>query len=214
MTDEHAESGQDARRRAEGHSHGSLAGRAWSREDALRVLEARDRNQFEDPEALWNRIGLSAGATVVDLGAGTGFFAVVAARRVGPTGRVYVVELSKDLVELLRERRDRESLPQLEPVLSTRASIPLASGIADVLLLANVLHDIPTSTLSEGVRLLRPRGLLVNIDWKKETTPRGPPLEIRLSPEEAQRRLAEQGLHAVEQWEFGPWHYGLVLRRP
>lgn len=178
------------------------------------VLEAPDRPRSEDPEALWTRVGLELGATVVEVGAGTGFYSIPAARRVGSTGRVYAVDLSEEMVELLRERRDREGLPQLRPVRSTLASIPLPSGVADAVLLANVLHDIPASTLSEAVRLVHPRGCLVNVDWTKVETPGGPPLEIRLTSNEAEGRLEQQGLRVGDHWEFGPWHYALLLRRP
>lgn len=196
------------------HSHrGHLAGRAWTRTEALETLEAADRHKSQDPELLWTRVGLRPGQTVVDVGAGTGFFAVPAGRRVGPDGQVFAVDLSGELVDLLRERRDREGLPQLKPVQSTLSSIPLDSSVADVVLLANVLHDIPPSTVSEAVRLLKPEGLLVNLDWKKTDTPGGPPPGIRLTPDEAARRLEKEGLETVERWEFGPWHYGIVLRR-
>lgn len=194
-------------------SRDTLAKRAWTREEALRVLEAPDRKETQDPEALWSRVGLRPGETVVDVGAGTGFFSVAAARRVGPDGRVFAVDLSAELVELLRTRRDREALAPLMPVLSDVSAIPLKSSIADIVLLANVLHDFPPSTVSEAVRLLKPDGRLVNIDWKKEETPGGPPYGIRLSPDEAAAVLRTHGLHAVERWPFGPWHYGLVTRR-
>jgi ubiquinone/menaquinone biosynthesis C-methylase UbiE len=215
VTGGRATSRDQARRPAAGHAHdhGGLAGRAWTRKEALGALEAPERRQSQDPEVLWTRVGLKLGATVVDVGAGTGFFAVAAARRVGPEGRVYAADLSDELVELLRERRDRESLPQLLPLRNTLTSIPLPSAVADVVLLANVLHDIPESTLTEAVRLVKLRGRFVNVDWKKEETPGGPPLEIRLTPDEAEQLLEKHGLETVERWEFGPWHYALVLRR-
>ena len=215
MTDVRADSKDRKHRPVADHSngHGGLVGRAWTREEALEALEAPDRRESQDPDALWTRLGLVSGATVVDVGAGTGFFAVAAARRVGPEGHVYAVDLSAELVELLRERREREALPQLHPLQNTLASIPLPSASADVVLLANVLHDIPESTLSEAVRLLKPRGRFVNVDWKEEETPGGPPPGVRLTPDQARHLLEEQGLREVERWEFGPWHYGLVLRR-
>ncbi len=195
------------------HHHGPHGGRGWTRADALAIFEAPDRRSTQDPAKLWTRVGLRPGQTVVDLGAGTGYFAAEAARRVGPEGRVYAVDLSTDMLDLLRERRDREAMPQLYPVQSTVDSIPLESGLADVVLLANVLHDVPPATVSEAVRLLKPDGRLVNVDWKKTDTPGGPPLPIRLSPAEATRRLKRAGLETVESWEFGPWHYGILLRR-
>jgi SAM-dependent methyltransferase len=195
-----------------GHHHGGLERRAWTREEALDRLESPERRISQDPEVLWSRVGLARGETVVDIGAGTGYFAIPAARRVGPVGRVYAVDLSADLVELIRERAERESLPQLEPVLCTLSSIPLPSKVADVVLLANVLHDVPDSTLSEAARLLKPTGRFINVDWAKRETPGGPPMEIRLDLDHAERRLAQHGLVPVERWSFGPWHYGITLR--
>lgn len=195
------------------HHGGHHAGGAWTRAEAVAVLEGPERRETQDPEALWSRAGLKEGETVVDVGAGTGYFAVPAARRVGASGRVYAVDLSAELVAFLSERRERDALPQLVPVQSTLESIPLESAIADVVLLANVLHDIPRSTLIEAIRLLKPDGHLINVDWKKGPTPAGPPFEIRLAPEEAAGLLEREGLEVTARFDFGPWHYGLLLRR-
>jgi ubiquinone/menaquinone biosynthesis C-methylase UbiE len=154
------------------------------------------------------------GDAIADIGAGTGFFALEAARRVGPRGRVYAIDLSAELVALLKERKEREGLAALIPLQNTTSSIPLGDAVADLVLLANVLHDVPPPTLREAVRLLRPRGRLVNLDWKKEETPGGPPPEIRLTAAEAAEVFGEYGLEEVERWEFGPWHYAQILRRP
>jgi ubiquinone/menaquinone biosynthesis C-methylase UbiE len=177
------------------------------------MLESPARRASQDPEEVWKRVGLRPGDVVADVGAGTGFFAFPAAARVGRSGHVYAIDLSSDLVDLLRTRRDEESLPQLHPIRNTVSSIPLPSAVADVVLLANVLHDFPPSTITEAVRLLKPEGRLVNIDWKKQSTPSGPPLSIRLSPDQAAGLLGKRGFQEVDRWEFGPWHYGLILRR-
>ena len=201
------------------HAHGhhdhpaGMHGRAWSRAEAIAALESPDRTASQDPEALWDVVGLRPGETVVDVGAGTGYFAFPAARRVGAAGRVYAVDLSDDLVDLLQERARTRGVPQLTAVHSALDRISLADGVADVVLLANVLHDIPVTTLQEAVRLLRPTGRFVNIDWKKRDTPGGPPIEVRLTEEEARDRLARVGLAETRRWEFGPHHYGLLLRR-
>lgn len=190
-----------------------MHGRAWGREEAIAALERPTRRESQDPEALWDHLHLAIGSTVADVGAGTGFFALPAARRVGAEGKVYAIDLSTELVGLIGERARAQDLPQLVEVQSTLERIPLPSAIADVVLLANVLHDIPDSTLAEAVRLLEPEGRLVNLDWKKEETPGGPPVGVRLSPEDASERLADAGLEVVESWEFGPFHYALLLRR-
>jgi len=186
----------------------------WSRAEAVACLDSSDRRASQDPDQLWRRVGLKPGDTVVDVGAGTGYYTFPAASRVGPEGRVYAVDISPDLVNLVRERAAERALSNVIPVLSTRTRIPVEDAVADVALLANVLHGIPPKTVDEAVRLLRPGGLLVNVDWKKETTPGGPPVDHRLSPAEAASALAARGLLPVDSFDLGPYHYVLVLQRP
>lgn len=187
--------------------------RPWSRQEAIDTLEAVDRVGVLDPVSFWDRAGLRPGASVVDAGSGTGYFAVPAARKVGIEGHVYAVDISRELVDYIAGRSRDGHLPQLAAVESTVDTIPLPSGIADVVLLATVLHDISSATVAEAVRLLRPSGRLIDLDWRKVDQPEGPPLEIRLSPSEATALLAHHGLRGVDSWEPGPLHYALVFSK-
>jgi len=188
--------------------------RPWTRREALDILERPGRADSEDAEALWDRAGIEAGDRIAEVGAGSGYFAVPAARRVGPTGRVFAIDLSEELVRLVSERATAEGLPWLEAVRSSVDRIPLPDGAVDLLLLANVLHDLPDATVGEAVRLVRPGGRVVNVDWDPRATAIGPPLAIRLTPAQATDRLAGFGLVAGAPWRFGPEHYGITLARP
>jgi ubiquinone/menaquinone biosynthesis C-methylase UbiE len=187
---------------------------SWSRADAVTVLDSPERRSSQDPDRLWRRVGLKLGETVVDVGAGSGFYAFPAAAAVGPTGRVYAVDVSRELVELVRERAASRNVPNVEAVLSTPTHIPIEDAVADVAILANVLHGIPSKTVEETVRVLRPGGRLVNVDWKKESTPEGPPVRHRLTAAEATVTLSAHGLASVDSFELGPYHYVLVFERP
>lgn len=183
----------------------------WSREQALAVLERPDRGGSEDPGVLWRRVGLRPGMTVVDVGAGTGYYALPASDVVGARGRVYAVDVSAPLVALLRERSSGR--PQLRAVRSRPDRIPLSAGIADRVLLANLLHGVAPSTVAEAVRSLGPGGRLVDVDWRKATTSFGPPIEHRLSRVQARHVLELYGLKIVDEAPFGPSHYLLVAAR-
>lgn len=185
----------------------------WTAAEAVERLDSAERHADQDPKKLLRRVGLNRGDTVVDVGAGTGFYSFPAAAAVGPGGRVFAVDVSRELVELLRERSTRRNITNVTPVLSTRTRIPIEDAVADVAILANVLHGIPPKTVDETVRLVRPGGRLVNIDWKKEACSEGPPLEHRLSPREASSALASRGLIPVDSFEL-PHHYVLVFERP
>lgn len=204
-----AERGQGKR-----HDHRRMHEATWSREDAIAVLESAERRLTQDPNRLWSRVGLRRGEVVVDVGAGSGFYSFPAAERVGPAGRVFAVDVSEELVELLRERAEAMKVGNVEPLLSAPAHIPLDDAVADVALLANVFHGIPPKTVDEAVRVLRPGGRFVDVDWKKQSTPEGPPVRHRLSASEAMRALSAHGLTPVRSFDLGPYHYVLVLERP
>jgi len=187
---------------------------SWTRGDAASLLDAPNRRETQDPLRLWRRIGLRSGDTVVDVGAGSGFFSFPAALVVGAAGHVYAVDISEELVELVRDRARQAKLSNVEPVLSTPRRIPIEDAVADVTLLANVLHGIAPSTVDEAVRVLRPGGRLVDVDWKKRPTPEGPAVGHRLSEPEASAALSARGLTRVDAFDFGPYHYALIFERP
>ncbi len=186
----------------------------WTRADAVAVLDSPERRANQDPAELWRRVGLKEGDIVVDVGAGSGFFAFPAATVVGPKGRVYAVDVSEELVKLVREKTDTGKIHNVEPVLSTPKHIPIEDAIADVVILANVFHGIPPKSVQEAVRLLRPGGRLIDVDWKKEETPEGPPIQHRLAIPEATAALRSHGLVRIDSFELGPSHYVLVFERP
>ena len=199
---------------ASSRDHRRMHEALWSRADAAAVLDAPERRSSQDPKRLWRRAGLKRGDTVVDVGAGSGFFTFPAAVLVGPSGRVYAVDVSQDLVELVRERTASRKVHNVDAVLSTPTHIPIEDAVADMALLANVLHGIPPETVDEAVRLLRPGGRLVDVDWKKEPSPGGPPVEHRLTAPEATAVLSAHGLVRADAFDLGPYHYVLVFERP
>ncbi len=195
------------------HDHRKMHEAVWTREQARALLDDPSRKTTEDPRQLWQRSGLEAGMRVADVGAGSGFFAFPASDVVGATGRVYAVDVSRELVGMIRERARREHRRNVTATLSEPDRIPLPDGIADRVLLANVLHGIPPATVGEAVRLLRPGGRLVDLDWRKESTARGPPVARRLSARAARRALEPYGLRTVREWKPGPSHYALMLEK-
>ncbi|MGC2788969.1 MAG: class I SAM-dependent methyltransferase [Thermoplasmata archaeon] len=198
-----------------GHpDHRKMHEAVWTREQAIAALEDPTRSASEDPQALWQRAGLAEGMSVAEVGAGSGFYSFPASDLAGSSGRVVAIDVSAELVEMMRERARAEHRLNLEVRLSEPGRIPLPDAIADRVLLANVLHGIPPATVKEAVRLLRPGGRLIDLDWKKEPTSRGPPVAHRLAASVARRTLERYGLRAVEEWDAGPYHYVVMLEKP
>ena len=160
------------------------------------VLKAEDRSEWIPPVPLLQAAGVRAGETAIDVGAGTGFWTAPLARLVGPTGTVFAVDVEPLMLEEIRAMVAEHGLTNVEIVHSGEASIPLNDGLADLVLLGFVLHEPPDveAFLAEIVRLLKPDGRVLVIEWQDHPTEAGPPLEYRVSAEEARALLGAAGL--------------------
>lgn len=177
-------------------------------------LHDPERRTWQDPDAILGAFGVAPGMVVADVGCGTGYFALPAAARVGPEGRVYAVDMQEEMLWSLQDRLHQEGVRNVLPVLSLEDVIPLPDATADAALLVNALHELRgDGTLGEIWRLLRPGGFLGVVDWKREPMERGPPPDHRLSLGEARNRLEGLGFRP-KAVEVGPYHYGFRAERP
>lgn len=103
---------------------------------------------------------LPVGATVLDLGCGAGMDSIVAARRVGPAGRVIGVDFSEAMLARARAAKELANLPQLDFQQGDAEHLPLPSEAVDVALVNGIFNLNPKrrEILSELVRVLRPQG--------------------------------------------------------
>lgn len=176
-------------------------------------LDSEDRRSYLDPEGILETLGLRPGLRFADIGAGIGFFSLPAARRVGPPGRVYAIDLAPEMMEDLKARIDGSRLTNVEARLSTEDRIPLPDASVDVAFLACVLHELDgVATLLECRRILAPEGRLAIVDWKKADQPFGPPKAHRLDEREAEALMTEAGFAPTRRFEAGPYHYGIEGR--
>ncbi len=123
------------------------------------------------------------GETVLDLGSGAGLDSILAARKVGPTGRVIGIDFTPEMIERARRHVEALALPNVDFLDAAVESIPLADATADVALcngLFNLCPDKPRA-LAEVYRVLKPGGRFLMADVL---------LEDRVTPEEVARKGA------------------------
>ncbi len=103
---------------------------------------------------------LLPGATVLDLGCGAGMDAVIAARRVGPTGKVIGIDFSEAMLERARRANQPQNLPHLEFHLGDAEHLPLADSSMDAAIVNGIFNLNPKrkEIFSELARVLRPGG--------------------------------------------------------
>jgi ubiquinone/menaquinone biosynthesis C-methylase UbiE len=181
-------------------------------------LEAPERLAALPPERVVALLRLTGEETVVDYGAGTGVYTVAFAEAL-PRGTVFAVEALPQLVERLRARMPAEVAGRVRIVETAANSVPVADGVADRLVLVDVLHHLhdQPSALSEMLRLLRPGGWLVAVDWSDQERPFGPPPGHALGLQAARAVLSGAGLRELEAHEAGelfPYHLAIIAERP
>lgn len=126
----------------------------------------RERDRWQRPAQVMDVLGVTSGAVVADVGAGDGYFTVHLARRVGPTGRVYAVELRDSELQAIRRRSRKDRLAQVETVRGEAADPRLPADALDAALVVNSYHEMTEhDAMLRGLwRSLRPGGRLGIID--------------------------------------------------
>jgi ubiquinone/menaquinone biosynthesis C-methylase UbiE len=170
------------------------------------------RKKWQNPEQILTDIGLKKGFTFVDVGCGDGFFALPASRIVGRNGTVYGVDLYPEPIDRLKEKARKEELENLHLKVAAAEETVFCSACADIVFFGNVLHDFrePEKVLGNARKMLKPAGRLVDLDWKKEPMPLGPPVNIRFSENKAKNIIEKAGFRIIEVKEAGSYHYMIV----
>ncbi|UGV41454.1 methyltransferase domain-containing protein [Methanococcoides orientis] len=121
------------------------------------------------------------------------------------------------MIEVTEQKTKVGVLNNVETVL--RDFISEGTGLedesVDYVLLSHILHGAePEKLLREAYRILRPNGKVVIIHWNYDpTTPRGPPIEIRIKPEQCIKLAIFSGFKNPMTYDLKPYHYGIVLNK-
>ena len=177
------------------------------------VLDDPDRKEFLNPDVILDMIYLDNNTVFVDVGAGTGYFALPAAARVK---HVYALDILDEMVEVIQAKTESQHITNLTSLRSGESSFPVDAGTADVVFMSNVFHELDDHSLAlkEVMRILKNDGILAIVDWKKESTPMGPPVDHRFSELDVTEILRLCGFELIEIREAGPYHYLIVCSRP
>jgi ubiquinone/menaquinone biosynthesis C-methylase UbiE len=177
----------------------------------LAKLNDPKRLEYLNPDIIWERAGLASANVLIDIGAGTGFFAVLFSKKI-KRGRVYACDISEEMIAWMNDNVPAESKGSVFPVKMEESSVPLADDIADLVYMINVHHELeqPLRVLEESRRLLKKGGKLIIIDWKKEETPEGPPLNIRIDAEIIESQMLTSGFSNVNKYAVLPYHNFLI----
>ncbi|MYG02637.1 MAG: class I SAM-dependent methyltransferase [Acidobacteriia bacterium] len=176
-------------------------------------LTRPERQREEQPDRLVNSLDIQPGATVVDLGAGVGYFTWRLASKVGPAGKVIAVEIQQEMLDMLAVNLRERGIENVEPVLATPQNPRLPPAAVDLVLLVDVYHELahPALTLAHIRRSLKPAGRLVIVEYRKSQ----PELPIhplhKMSVAEVRSEVEPAGFDLEEVLEFLPSQHVIIF---
>lgn len=169
-----------------------------------------------DVNLLFNKVQIEEKMKVADLGCGSsGHFVFPVAKLVGKKGIMYAVDILRTALEAISKRARSENLVNIKTIWSNLeifGATKIEAGSLDVGLLINTLYQSHkrAEILREAIRLLKKNGKLVIVEWKNIAVPFGPPTEERVKKELLDNAAKKLGLRPEEEFEAGPYHYGLI----
>ncbi len=173
---------------------------------------------FSTPEKNIEQLHLEPHQIVADFGAGSGAYTIAAAQALGGTGKVYAIDVQKDLLTRLASTCKDAHLGNVSFIwgdLEKPGGTKLREQSVDVVIVSNVLFQAEDrkGLLDEARRVLRQGGTLLIIDWTASFGNLGPE-PSQVFPELEARKLAESLNFSFDRTlNAGNFHYGLILRK-
>lgn len=164
----------------------------------LSIFETPGRDQRLQIDRVMDLLQITSGKSVADLGAGSGWFTVRAARRVGAGGTVYAEDINPEAVTAIDKRARAENLANVKTVLGTPDDTRLLPGSVDAVLLLKVYHEIahPVPVMEQVKMALKPGARIGIIDRNGSGSDHGLDRAIVL------KEMGEAGFVLVAKYDF------------
>lgn len=161
----------------------------------LSVFDTPGRDEQLHIQKVMDILRIAPGKTVADLGAGGGWFTVRAAKRVGPSGTVYAVDINPAALRYIADRAQKDSLHNVKTVLGKADNPELPAGEIDSVLLLKTYHEVaqPVALLTHLRAALRPGARVGIIDRNGDAADHGVNKDIVI------REAGEAGYRLLEE---------------
>ena len=180
----------------------------------IAMLDDPKRDAYQKPHEVITALKLKEGEVIADIGAGSGYFTFRLAHHVGDTGRVYAVDVGADMIVHLNRRIRDLQMKNVVTILAAPDDPLLADASVDRFFICDTWHHIENHPryLALLKKMLKPGGQIIMVDFKKEQTPVGPPLEMRIDRADLVKEMETNGFRLAAEQTFLPYQYFLVFK--
>jgi predicted methyltransferase len=135
----------------------------------IQMFEGESREIFAFRHEIVAALGLEPGMDVADVGAGTGFFAMMMSGHVEPGGTIHAVDIAENFIQHIRQSAEKHGVDNIEAHVCTERSVELPENSVDLVFVCDTYHhfEYPFDTLASIHRALRPGGQLVIVDFER-----------------------------------------------
>lgn len=178
-------------------------------------LDRLQRDEEQKPEVVLGALGLHGGETVVDLGAGSGYFTFRITPLVGKTGKVLAVDVQDEMLDTLRRRAAAQKMTNVVVVKGSEKDPNLPTNAVDVVLMVDVYHELayPFEIMAKVRQALKPHGRIVFVEYRKED-PKVPIQELhKMSVAQLEKEMKAVGFTRVQTIETLPVQHIVIFQK-
>jgi ubiquinone/menaquinone biosynthesis C-methylase UbiE len=178
-------------------------------------LERPTREKEEAPSKMLAALKLKLGDVVADIGAGSGYHTFRIAKRVGPKGKVYAVDIQPEMLAIIRHRMRIGHVKNVVPIKGTLSDPKLPAEGVDLILMVDVYHEFshPYEMTEALVKALKPGGRMVFVEFRLEDPKVPIKLLHRMSEKQVLKEMAPFPLRHVRTLEFLPWQHMIFFEK-
>lgn len=173
------------------------------------------RGEWQMPDRLLDYLLLKEGETVVDIGAGTGYFSMLFARKVGRKGTVYALDVDESMVKLIEKRARKEGFDNVRAKLVPFESPGIEKGVADLVFICDtyLFFENRVEYMQRVRDVLKRGGRLAIVSFNGNADiPGAPPRHKMIPKEQAISEIRSAGFSLEAEFLFLPYQDFLLFR--
>lgn len=173
---------------------------------------------FSDPVKNVEQCGIQSGMEVADLGSGSGTYSIALAKALLSTGKVYAIDIHRDLLTRLKNTAVNQGLYNIEVIwgdIDKPKGTKLRDSSVDMVFLCNILFQLEDKegVVEETKRILKPGGRVLVVDWTDSYAGLGPKQQAIVKKETAKEMFESSGFHLEKEISAGAHHYGFIYKK-
>jgi ubiquinone/menaquinone biosynthesis C-methylase UbiE len=178
-------------------------------------LERPSREREERTDLLIQNMGLKDTDSVVDLGAGTGYFSFPIAQQLS-AGKVLAIDIEPEMLKRIEQRKTVSGIQNIETVLASKTNPNIPADSVDVVLLVDAYHEFshPREVMAAVSRGLKPGGRVILVEYRGED--RKVPIKRlhKMTQQQAKKELNAVGLRWQRTDQYLPQQHVMVFTKP